>query len=172
MTASGHQITGRAWVFGENVNTDAMYPGYAMKMDVAEAAQHVFYDLRPGWAREVSAGDVLVGGRNFGIGSSRPVATLLRHLGIAAILAEEFNSLFMRNAINNGLPAITLPGACEHLRDGEPISLDLDNATLTAGERTLQFAPLPDFLLQIIDAGGLIPRLIADGYLPQRAKAG
>lgn len=102
------RYTGRAWVFGDSINTDAMYPGFAMKMDIPEAAQHVFYDLRPGWVSEVQQGDIVIAGRNFGIGSSRPVAALMRHLGVTALVAEEFNSLFLRNAINNGLPAVTV----------------------------------------------------------------
>ena len=71
-----HLIEGRVWVVGDSVNTDAMYPAHAMKLPLAEAARLVFYDLRPGWADQVRPGDVLVAGRNFGIGSSRPVAAL------------------------------------------------------------------------------------------------
>ncbi|HEY0808498.1 MAG TPA: 3-isopropylmalate dehydratase, partial [Pseudonocardiaceae bacterium] len=103
-------ITGRVWVFGDSLNTDAMYPAFAMKMDIPEAAQHVFHNVRPGWTDEVGRGDIVIAGRNFGVGSSRPVATLFRHLGVAALVAEEFNSLFLRNAINAGLPALTAPG--------------------------------------------------------------
>jgi len=99
------QISGRAWLFGDSIDTDAMYPGFAMKLPIPEAAQHVFYDLRPGWTQQVRSGVIVVAGKNFGIGSSRPVARLMRHLGVAALIAEEFNSLFLRNAINNGLPA-------------------------------------------------------------------
>ena len=69
-------IEGRAWVFGDSVDTDNMYPGFAMKLPVGEAAKHVFYDLRPGWTDEVQAGDIVIAGKNFGIGSSRPVAQL------------------------------------------------------------------------------------------------
>ena len=112
-----HRITGRAWIFGDSIDTDAMYPGFAMKLDTAEAARHVFYDLRPGWTEQVRRGDVVVAGRNFGVGSSRPVATLLKHLGVSALVAEEFNSLFLRNAINNGLPAITVPDVRNHINE-------------------------------------------------------
>jgi 3-isopropylmalate/(R)-2-methylmalate dehydratase small subunit len=98
-------IEGRAWVFGDSVDTDNMYPGFAMKLSLQEAAKHVFYDLRPGWTDQVAAGDIVVAGRNFGIGSSRPVAQLFLELGVAALVAEEFNSLFLRNSVNFGLPA-------------------------------------------------------------------
>jgi 3-isopropylmalate/(R)-2-methylmalate dehydratase small subunit len=170
MTA--HLFEGRAWVFGDSINTDAMYPGFAMKLDIAEAARHVFYDLRPGWTDEVRVGDIVVAGRNFGLGSSRPVAALMRELGVAALIAEEFNSLFQRNAVNNGLPAIAVPGIREHVREGETIAVDLDASTLTARGQTIAFAPLPQFVLDILDAGGLLPRLVADGFLPEPRQPG
>jgi 3-isopropylmalate/(R)-2-methylmalate dehydratase small subunit len=160
------RYTGRAWVFGDSINTDAMYPGFAMKMDIPEAAQHVFYDLRPGWVSEVQQGDIVIAGRNFGIGSSRPVAALMRHLGVTALVAEEFNSLFLRNAINNGLPAVTVPAVRQHVAEGDTVTVDLDGSCLVDGEVRLDFAPLPAFVLDILDAGGLLPRLVADGYLP------
>lgn len=166
---SQRRYTGRAWVFGDSINTDAMYPGFAMKMDIPEAAQHVFYDLRPGWVSDVRQGDIVIAGQNFGIGSSRPVAALMRHLGVAALVAEEFNSLFLRNAINNGLPAVTVPGVRQYLTEGDTITLDLDDSCLTDGQVRLDFAPLPAFVLDILDAGGLLPRLVADGYFPGQA---
>ena len=105
------KFTGKVWVFGDDLNTDAMYPAFAMKMDPPEAARHVFYEVRPGWTDEVAPGDIVVAGRNFGVGSSRPVAALFAELGVAGLVAEEFNSLFFRNAVNAGLPAMTLPDA-------------------------------------------------------------
>ena len=163
------RITGRTWVVGDSVDTDAMYPGYAMKMDVSEAARHVFYAVRPGWVDEVEPGDVLVAGRNFGIGSSRPVAALLRHLGVAALVAEEFNSLFLRNAINNGLPALTVPGARDLVVEGEELTVDLAGGWAEAGGRRVDVAPQPPLVLDILAAGGLLHRLVADGYLPAEA---
>ena len=165
-----YELTGRAWVFGDSIDTDAMYPGFAMKLPIPEAAPHVFYDLRPGWADEARPGDIVVAGRNFGIGSSRPVAALMRHLGVAALVAEEFNSLFLRNAINNGLPALTMPGVRDLVREGDEITIDLAEGWLAAGNRRIQAAPLPRMVLDILDAGGLLPRLVADGYLPRRDK--
>lgn len=160
-----HEITGRAWVFGDSIDTDAMYPGYAMKLPPAEAARHVFYDLRPGWTDEVRPGDIVVGGRNFGVGSSRPVALLMRHLGVAALVAEEFTSLFYRNAINNGLPALTVPGARDIVREGSPVTVQFAEGWLEAGGRRVDVPPLPPMVLDILDAGGLLPRLTAEGYL-------
>lgn len=164
--ATRHLISGRAWVFGDSINTDAMYPGFAMKLPVAEAARHVFYDLRPGWTDEVRPGDVVVAGRNFGVGSSRPVATLMRHLGVAALVAEEFNSLFLRNAINNGLPALTVPGVTAAVREGQEVDLHITEGWLRSGETRIDFTPLPGKVVDILDAGGLLPRLVAAGFLP------
>jgi 3-isopropylmalate/(R)-2-methylmalate dehydratase small subunit len=165
-----YELTGRAWVFGDSIDTDAMYPGFAMKLPIPEAARHVFYDLRPGWTDEVRPGDIVVAGRNFGIGSSRPVAALMRHLGVAALVAEEFNSLFLRNAINNGLPALTVTGVRDLVSEGDEITIHLAEGWLAAGDRRIEAAPLPRMVLDILDAGGLLPRLVADGYLPRRAR--
>jgi 3-isopropylmalate/(R)-2-methylmalate dehydratase small subunit len=166
------EITGRAWVFGDSIDTDAMYPGFAMKLPIPEAARHVFYDLRPGWTDQVRPGDIVVAGRNFGIGSSRPVAALMRELGVAALVAEEFNSLFLRNAINNGLPALTVPGVRDIVSEGDVITVHLAEGRLTDGERTIEVTPLPAMVLDILDAGGLLPRLVADGYLAGTERTG
>ena len=168
-TDDPHRITGRAWVFGDSINTDAMYPGYAMKMEIPEAAKEVFYDIRPGWTDEVAKGDIVVAGTNFGIGSSRPVATLLRHLGVAALIAEEFNSLFFRNAINNGLPALAAPDVRKLVEEGDEITVHLSEGWVSKGSERIDVAPLPAMVLDILDAGGLLARLVADGYLPDKA---
>ncbi|MCU1658604.1 MAG: leuD 4, partial [Pseudonocardiales bacterium] len=76
------RISGRVWVFGDSINTDAMYPAHAMKLDIPEASKLVFYEIRPGWTDEVRAGDMVIAGKNFGVGASRPVASLFRHLGV------------------------------------------------------------------------------------------
>lgn len=166
-----HRISGRAWLFGDNIDTDAMYPGFAMKLETPEAARHVFYDLRPGWTEQVGRGDIVVAGRNFGVGSSRPVAALFRHLGVAAVIAEEFNSLFLRNAINNGLPAISVPGARENIAEGDVVTMHLTEGRLVCRDTTMEFPPLPPMILDILDAGGLIPRLVADGYIAASGSA-
>jgi 3-isopropylmalate/(R)-2-methylmalate dehydratase small subunit len=161
-------ITGKVWVFGDSLDTDAMYPGFAIRMEQAEAAKHVFYEVRPGWTDLVSAGDVVVAGKNFGIGSSRPVSALFIELGIAALVAEEFNSLFFRNAVNAGLPAMTLPDATSSFRDGDIGTFDLADGTwrneTTGASGTVP--KLPDMILDIIASGGVMPSLIAQGYLP------
>ncbi len=108
---------GKVWVFGDNLNTDDMYPGYALKMEPPEAARHVFYKVRPGWTDEVSPGDVVLAGKNFGLGSSRPVAALFTELGVAGLVAEEFNSLFFR-ALPGSLWVMVRPGRAVIRRGG------------------------------------------------------
>jgi 3-isopropylmalate/(R)-2-methylmalate dehydratase small subunit len=159
-------IEGRAWVFGDSVDTDNMYPGFAMKLSVEEAAKHVFYDLRPGWIDEVQPGDIVVAGRNFGIGSSRPVAQLFKTLGVAALVADEFNSLFLRNSINFGLPAVTIPGVSAALSDGDLVTLDIRRATIEHDGAQLSGQPLPDFVLEIVGQGGLLSMLAKQGFFP------
>lgn len=161
-------FSGRVWVFGDDLNTDAMYPAFAMKMEPAEAARHIFYEVRPGWTDDLRRGDVVVAGRNFGVGSSRPVAALFTELGVAGLIAEEFNSLFFRNAVNAGLPAMTLPAATRLFSEGDTGSFDLSEGTWrndTTGAAG-QVAPLPGLLLDIISSGGVMPRLAEQGYLP------
>jgi 3-isopropylmalate/(R)-2-methylmalate dehydratase small subunit len=161
-------MTGKVWVFGNDLNTDAMYPAFAMKLDPPEAAKQIFYQVRPGWTDEVAPGDIVVAGRNFGVGSSRPVATLFAELGVAGLVAEEFNSLFFRNAVNAGLPAMTLPSATTLFTEGDTGTFDLSDGTWrndTAGTSG-SVLRLPELILDIIASGGVMPRLAAQGYLP------
>jgi 3-isopropylmalate/(R)-2-methylmalate dehydratase small subunit len=168
MNQVSNLVSGRVWVFGDGLNTDAMYPAFAMKLDVPEAAKHVFYEVRPGWTDEVAVGDIVIAGRNFGLGSSRPVASLFRYLGVAALVAEEFNSLFLRNAVNAGLPALTAPGVTALFHDGDVGAFDIatgayrNETTGTAGSGK----PLPPLVLEILRSGGVLPRLAEQGYLP------
>jgi len=167
-------ITGRVWVVGDSVTTDAMYPAFAMKLPVSEAARHIFYELRPGWTDEVETGDIVVAGRNFGLGSSRPVAALFRELGIAALIAEEFNSLFLRNCINHGLPALTVPGASAAFTDGDTARLDFAEgwAENTRSGTRLDAGALPPLVLDILANGGILPKLAREGYIPAPAARG
>lgn len=161
------EIAGKVWVFGNDLNTDAMYPAFAIKMDIPEAAQHVFHDVRPGWTSEVQAGDIVVAGENFGVGSSRPVAALFVQLGVAGLIAESFNSLFFRNAINAGLPALSLPNATSVFTDGDSATVDLADGSWRNNSTGAYGAvpKLPELLLDIIASGGVMPRLVAQGFL-------
>jgi 3-isopropylmalate/(R)-2-methylmalate dehydratase small subunit len=151
----------RAWVLGDNVDTDAIAPGRYMKFGIAEIAPHCLEGVLPEFARSVRPGDVVVGGRNFGAGSSREQApSALKHLGVAALVAESFAGLFYRNALNLGLPAVVCAEA-RRIRDGDLLRVSFEEgkiANLTSGE-TLQCEPIPAHLMQMVRDGGLLAHL-------------
>ncbi len=150
-------IAGRAWKYGDNVNTDVIFPGrytYA-RMEPAEMAKHALEDLDPSFAREVKPGDVIVGGRNFGCGSSREQAPVaLKHAGIAAIVAKSFARIFYRNAINIGLPVIVANMEAEK---GDEICIDLKKGIIEdkSTHKTFKIQPFKKFMLEILENGGL-----------------
>lgn len=151
----------KAWVFGDNLDTDAIAPGRYMKFGIEEIARHCLEALSPSFAAEVRPGDVVVAGKNLGAGSSREQAPeALKHLGVAALIAESFAGLFYRNAINLGLPAVVCPRA-RRIRAGDDLRVDFENGAIlnvTTGER-LACEAIPAFLMQIIRDGGLLPHL-------------
>jgi 3-isopropylmalate/(R)-2-methylmalate dehydratase small subunit len=151
----------RAWVLGDNVDTDAIAPGRYMKFGIEEIAQHCLESVRPEFARTVKPGDVVVGGRNFGAGSSREQApAALKQLGVAALVAESFAGLFYRNALNLGLPAIVCANA-GRIRDGDLLRVAFEDgqiANLTTVE-TLQCDPIPAHLVEMVRDGGLLAHL-------------
>jgi 3-isopropylmalate/(R)-2-methylmalate dehydratase small subunit len=151
----------RTWVFGDNLDTDVIAPGRYMKFGIAEIAQHCLESVSPGFARDVQRGDIVVGGRNFGAGSSREQAPeALKHLGVAVLIAESFAGLFYRNAINLGLPAVVCANA-KRIRDGDQLEVELERGKVnnrTTGE-TLDCEPMPAFLMTLIRDGGLLPHL-------------
>ncbi|MDV3130220.1 3-isopropylmalate dehydratase [Mycobacterium sp. 21AC1] len=161
-------LSGRSWVFGDQVTTDEMFPGYAMRLPIAEAAHEMFNASRPGWPELVQSGDIVVGGTNFGLGSSRPVALLFRELGVSCLVAESFNSLFLRNCINYGLPLLVVPGVSSAVTEGDELTVDVVNATFknrSTGAVLTESKPYPEFLIEILRRGGLLRRLEEDGYL-------
>ena len=151
----------KAWVFGDDIDTDVIAPGRYMKFGIDEIAKHCLEAVIPSFASQVSPGDALVAGRNFGAGSSREQAPeALKHLGIAVIVAESFAGIFYRNAINLGLPAVACPQA-KRIRNGDHMKVDFLAGTienLTTGE-TLACEPIPPFLMTIIRDGVLLPHL-------------
>ena len=151
----------RAWVFGDDITTDALAPGRYMKSDIAEIARHCLEGVAPGFAKSVRFGDVLVAGRNFGAGSSREQApAALKHLGIAALIAESFAGLFYRNSLNLGLPALVCPDA-RQIRDGDELSISYEKSEILdlSARRSLAFEPIPGHLWQMVLDGGLLPHL-------------
>jgi 3-isopropylmalate/(R)-2-methylmalate dehydratase small subunit len=163
-----HVVRGRAWVFGDAVNTDVMAPGIYFKAPFEELARHCLEAVNPAFAREVRPGDIVVAGRNFGVGSAREQAAMaLRHLGVGAVLAVSFGRIFYRNALNFGMPALFFPAAGE-IRAGDEVEVDVVAGRIrdltTGGEWTVN--GLPPHLMAMVGAGGLMPwlkaRLAAD----------
>jgi 3-isopropylmalate/(R)-2-methylmalate dehydratase small subunit len=163
MTTSAHRI----WKYGDNINTDVIFPGkytYTISHDPAQLARHALEDLDPQFAATVAAGDVIVAGRNFGNGSSREQAvTCLVHAGIRAVIASSFARIYYRNAINNGLLAITCPEIVPLAQTGDTLLLDEDNCRLHLKGERYTYPRLPAEVRAILDAGGLIPYLQKQG---------
>lgn len=160
--------SGRAWVVGDDLNTDVLAPGHAIKFGIDGIARHCLEAVDPAFASAVRPGDVLVGGRNFGAGSSREQAVgVLRHLGVAAVLAVSFAGLYYRNGFNLGLPLLVCPDAGS-VRAGDRLAVDLDAAqvhNLTQGV-VLMCEPVPPHLVEMLRDGGLLP------HLEKRIKSG
>ena len=151
----------KAWVFGDNLDTDAIAPGRYMKFGIEEIARHCLEAVDPDFSRNVRSGDAMVAGRNFGAGSSREQAPeALKHLGVAVLIAESFAGLFYRNAINLGLPAVVC-GQAKRIRAGDELEVDFEGGRIrnrTTGE-ALACEPVPSFLMTLIRDGGLLPHL-------------
>jgi 3-isopropylmalate/(R)-2-methylmalate dehydratase small subunit len=152
---------GRAFLFGDNIDTDLLAPGRWMKLDPVALAGHCLEAIDPTFAAAVRPGDILVAGNNFGLGSSREQAAIsLKLLGVSAVLAVSFARIFYRNAINLGLPAMVFKDA-RKIRDGDQLRVDVGGGHVEnlSQEWTAEMAPMPANLLEMIAAGGLIPHL-------------
>ncbi|MBL8341830.1 MAG: 3-isopropylmalate dehydratase [Rubrivivax sp.] len=151
----------RTWRLPPDIDTDQLAPGHAMKDGRLEVvARHCLEAVRPEFAHRVRAGDVVVAGANFGIGSSREQAAgVLVQLGVAAVIAPSYSGLFFRNAFNVGLLLLTCSRALD-IADGVPLNFDARaGKIMLAGGVTLDTDPIPGFLLERIEAGGLLPEL-------------
>ena len=150
----------RVWRFGADIDTDVLAPGAWMKLGIEVIARHCLESVRPEFAPTVRPGDVLVAGPNFGIGSSREQAAgALRQLGVAAVIAPSYSGLFFRNAFNLGLLLLTCKQA-EAIVEGENIRMDLNaGCVLREDGEALAIESIPDFLLDMVRAGGLLPQL-------------
>jgi 3-isopropylmalate/(R)-2-methylmalate dehydratase small subunit len=154
-------MSGRTWKFGDSIDTDVMAPGRYMKLPIEQLASHCLEALRPEFAGAVRSGDVLIAGRNFGVGSSREQAPqALKQLGIRAVLALSFGGIFYRNALNLGLITLVCPHT-DGIPDDTPIEVDpiAGRITLPALGKTLDCEPVPAFLLAMVEDGGLLPHL-------------
>jgi 3-isopropylmalate/(R)-2-methylmalate dehydratase small subunit len=147
----------RVWKFSDNIDTDAIIPGRFLTMyDPKELAKHAFEGTRDEYAKKVKPGDIIVGGKNFGCGSSREHAPLaLLGGGVKVIVAQSFARIFFRNSINTGV----LPVVCkeaDRITDGQKITLNIKKGFLEADGRQYPIEPVPEFMQGIIDAGGLV----------------
>ena len=152
----------RVWRLGSDVDTDALAPGAYMKHGLEVIGWHCLEAVRSDFASGVKEGDVIVAGANFGIGSSREQAAgVLRHLGLAAVIAPSYSGLYFRNAFNLGLLLLTCPEA-DKIEEGERVGVTLDGDkpwVVRANGQRLACAAIPDFLMDMVDAGGLLPLL-------------
>ncbi len=159
-------LTGKAFKFGDNISTDHIIPGRLayLRSNLPELAKHVFEDADPTFATRVRAGDFIVGGNNFGLGSSREHAPLvIKMAGVSAILAKSVARIFFRNAINLGLPVLICD--TDKINDGDELEIDLEQGTvrdMTNGNE-LTFKRIPEVMLHILSEGGLIPYIKKHG---------
>ena len=154
-------MSGRAWKFGDNLDTDVLAPGQYMKFGIDEIASHCLESVRPEFAATVKPGDVIVGGRNFGVGSSREQAPqALKHLGVAAVIAESYSGLFYRNALNLGLAVVVCKDA-QRIADGDMVQVNPEKGVINVASALMQLScePVPGFLMAMVRDGGLLPHL-------------
>ena len=156
-------VTGKVFKYGDNVDTDVIIPArYLNAPSPSELAQHCMEDIDPTFAAVSHEGDIMVGGWNFGCGSSREHAPIaIQASGIACVIAASFARIFYRNAINIGFPILECPEAAAAIRSGDTVSVDFDSGVITdetTGE-TFQAAAFPPFIRNIIAHGGLLPYL-------------
>ncbi len=162
-------LSGRAWTFGRDVDTDLIIPARYLNMKTAEElAAHVMEDADPTFAGKVKPGDIVVAKENFGCGSSREHAPIaLKGAGVSLVIAKSFARIFYRNAFNTGLPILVAPEAVDGIKEGDELTVDLatgEIADVTTGVN-YQAQPLPPFMQELVAAGGLLP------YLKTRAAA-
>jgi 3-isopropylmalate dehydratase small subunit len=161
-------IRGRVWKFGDSIETDAINPYYRYPT-MEELKQHTMEVYRPEFPREVKPGDIMVAGRNFGCGSSRP-GLVLREVGIAAIVAESVSRLFLRNSISRAIPIFVAPGVTGIVQDGETLEVDYPKGVVRnpASGATVGLRKFPPMIEQIFECGGL-PEFAYERYQRQAA---
>ncbi|MGD8371098.1 MAG: 3-isopropylmalate dehydratase small subunit [Syntrophobacterales bacterium] len=155
------KLSGKAWKFGADIDTDAIIPArYLNTSDPEELAKHCMEDADPEFAHKVSAGDIIVAERNFGCGSSREHAPIaIKAAGVGCVIAASFARIFYRNAFNMGLPILESPEASADIVTGEHLELDLSTGVIVNKSRNLtyQAQPVPPFMQELLATGGLIP---------------
>jgi len=159
-------MTGKAWKFGDDISTDLIAPGrlFHLRSNLPELAKHVLEDADPQFAQKMQQGDFVVGGNNFGCGSSREHApTIIKLAGVSAVLAKSFARIFYRNSINVGLPALICD--TDKIEQGDELEVDLGQGTVVNKTKnvTLRFAPLPPAMIKILNDGGLLAHIEKHG---------
>lgn len=153
-------IQGRTWKYGDDVNTDVLYPGrYTYQLlDDGQIASHALEDLDPAFSSQAKPGDILVGGWNWGVGSARQQAVKgIKLKGTAAIIAKSFARIYFRNCLNEGLLAIACPAAVDAIEPGDTVEIDMDASRIFTPGGTYSFEPYPEYLRNLVEAGGIIP---------------
>ncbi|MDK2878080.1 MAG: 3-isopropylmalate/(R)-2-methylmalate dehydratase small subunit [Thermoanaerobacteraceae bacterium] len=151
---------GKAWIFGDNIDTDVIIPArYLNTTNPEELASHCMEDIDSGFSKKVNTGDIIIAGKNFGCGSSREHAPLaIKTCGVSCVIARSFARIFYRNSINIGLPILECDEAVDSIKAGDELEIDTDTGViknLTAG-RSYTARPFPGFIKGIIQAGGLL----------------
>jgi 3-isopropylmalate/(R)-2-methylmalate dehydratase small subunit len=162
-------MKGKAWTFGNDIDTDVIVAArYLVTNDEVELGKHCMEDMDPDFAEKIDQGDIIVGGRNFGCGSSREHAPIaIKGAGISCVIASSYARIFFRNAINIGLPIFVCPEAVEDIQQGDVISVDPTSGIITNETRDRKYStsPFPPFLQNLIASGGLTP------YVREKLKA-
>lgn len=159
-------LKGKVWKFGDDISTDHIAPGryFHLRTNLPELAKHVLEDADPDFSKKVKEGDIIAGGRNFGLGSSREHAPrIIKIAGVSCVLAKSFARIFYRNATNVGLPALEID--TDQIEEGDELKIDLSTGyikNLTKNEE-LKASPLPPFMLKIIDEGGIENHVMKHG---------
>lgn len=157
------KLKGKAWKFGDNINTDLIYPGRFLPIsDPKEMAKHAMANADIDFASNVRRGDIIVAGRNFGCGSSREQAVVcLKYAGVSAIIAESFARIFYRNAINLGIPVLVCTKITKFVKKGDVLEIDFERGAINnkTSNKAFKVEPPPAFIVQMIKDGGLVENL-------------
>jgi 3-isopropylmalate/(R)-2-methylmalate dehydratase small subunit len=160
------KFAGKAFVYGKNIDTDQIYPGrYLDLTDPPDVAKHAMEGADPNFAKDFTAGDIIVAGTNFGCGSSREhAAVTLKAAGVAAVIAESFARIFYRNGINLGVPLLVSPGIAANVSRGDELEVDFEKSAVINRTRNAVFPmePVTEYAKNILEAGGIKPLLRAE----------
>ncbi|MEW5921557.1 MAG: 3-isopropylmalate dehydratase [Bacillota bacterium] len=153
-------ITGKTWKYGNDINTDVIYPGrytYTL-ISEEEMGMHALEDLDPVFNKEGAPGDIIVAGKNWGCGSAREQAVkCLKVRGVGAIIAKSFSRIYYRNCLNEGLLTVVCPEAVDNITAGETVSIDFNRSVIRTNAGEYRFSPYPNYVKGLVENGGLLP---------------